>query len=207
MPNRAGGYDDGYATCCPFWDTGPGSLVREAAKYWDFRGARVVDLGCGEGKNAAFLSALGARVDAVDISEAALANAQRLWPGDPRIRWSKGDIAAMTLPGREYDVAIAYGVAHCLADKDEIERFVGNLGKTVRKGGLILFCSFNSRHQELDQAHPGFKPTLLSHQRYLSLFEYLDVVSATDCDLVESHPHNGIEHIHSLTRIAGTIND
>lgn len=206
MHKDNGGYDDGYVNCCPFWETLPGSLVHEAAAYWDFSRSNVVDLGCGEGKNAAFLSDLGASVDALDISEAALINARRLWPQHDRIAWIRGDVTDLKLPRVEYDVAVAYGVAHCLRSELDVEQFVRGLARVVRKGGLIIFCSFNDRRQEIDLAHPNFRPTLLSHQRYLELFEFLEIVSASDRDLMESHPHNNIEHVHSLTRITGRVN-
>ena len=45
-----------------------------------FRDLRVLDLGCGEGKNAAFLASRGALVEAIDSSELALANARSAWP-------------------------------------------------------------------------------------------------------------------------------
>lgn len=180
--------------------------MRDAVGYWDFNGSRVIDLGCGEGKNAAFLSELGASVDAVDVSDAALKNAELLWPNHSRINWIRGDVTDLTLPVLKYDVAVAYGVAHCLENEREIEQFVGNLHRLVRNGGLILFCSFNERRQEIDLAHANFSPTLLSHERYLELFRFLEIVYASDQDLHESHPHNNIEHIHSLTRIAGRVN-
>lgn len=207
MQRDNGGYDEGYSSCCPFWDTSPGSLVRDAASYWDFSKSRVVDLGCGEGKNAAFLADLGATVDAIDVSDAALKNAEILWPKNSRITWIKGDVTDLALPRLEYDVAVAYGVAHCLASELEIVRFVNSLARIVRKGGVILFCSFNDRRQEIGLAHPNFQPTLLSHEKYLSMFDFLEIVSASDLDLLESHPHNNIEHVHSLTRIAGRVSD
>ena len=67
-----GGYDAGYIACPCFWGRSPGSLVRLLDKYIvDFSGMEVLDAGCGEGKNAAFLSQRGARVRAIDVSEAA----------------------------------------------------------------------------------------------------------------------------------------
>ncbi len=206
MQMDKGGYDDGYDKCCPFWDVSPGSLVREATSYWSFSDSKVIDLGCGEGKNAAFLAELGATVDAVDISGAALKNAGRLWAGRKCINWIQGDVRRFISRDVTYDVAVVYGVVHCFPDKSDIEQFVNRLPQLVRRGGLVLFCSFNDRRQDIERAHPNFKPTLISHERYLNLFGFLDIVSASDMDLHESHPHNGIEHVHSLTRIAGRIN-
>lgn len=206
MQRDNGGYDDGYSICCPFWDVSPGSLVRDAANYWDFSCSKVVDLGCGEGKNAAFLAGLGARVDAVDVSDSALRNANLLWPNQGRIEWIRADVRKFIPPSEKYDVAVAYGVAHCLGSESEIESFVGRIRDFVRKGGLVIFCSFNDRRQEIELAHPNFQPTLLSHAKYLKLFGFLEIETASDQDLYESHPHNKIEHVHSLTRIAGRVN-
>src|SRR3954453_10231067 len=85
---RDGGYDDGYSACPCFWGTRPGTLVRQIAdRLSDFRGLRVLDAGCGEGKNAVFLSELGATVLATDVSVRAIANARAAWGPTPGIEW------------------------------------------------------------------------------------------------------------------------
>jgi hypothetical protein len=61
-------------------------------------------------------------------------------------------------------------------------------------------CAFNSRSQDL-RAHPGFRPTLLDHASYERAFCGWNLIESSDRDLVERHPHNDIEHSHSLTRI------
>ena len=58
-------------------------MVRLLADSADLAGAHVLDLGCGEGKNAAFLATLGCVVQAWDISAAALDNAKVAWPDVP----------------------------------------------------------------------------------------------------------------------------
>jgi 2-polyprenyl-3-methyl-5-hydroxy-6-metoxy-1,4-benzoquinol methylase len=79
---NTGGYDDGYACCDCFWGTSPGSLVKtfleENPRLYGFR---VLDLGCGEGKNAAAFAKSGASVVAVDCSSRALANGQKAFSG------------------------------------------------------------------------------------------------------------------------------
>jgi len=61
-------------------------------------------------------------------------------------------------------------------------------------------CAFNDRHQELE-AHPGFSPTTVEHERYVKMFQGWGLVRCCDSDLTEVHPHNGIRHMHSMTRI------
>jgi hypothetical protein len=63
-----------------------------------------------------------------------------------------------------------------------------------------VICAFNDRFQDLS-AHPGFSPTTLNHNIYLDIFSDLETIQAHDRDLHEIHPHNGILHTHSMTRI------
>ena len=110
-----GGYEAGYLACPCFWGRDPGRLVRHLSKYLaDFRNIIVLDAGCGEGKNAAFLAKQGAHVRAVDVSEAAIRNGISAFDvREGAIRWEIGDIRTIDLGGEEYDVVIAYGLLHC----------------------------------------------------------------------------------------------
>ena len=74
-----GGYDSGYRACPCFWGSDPGSLVARLAEIIpSFEGFQVLDAGCGEGKNAFFLAAKGAVVQAYDISQLAVQHAEDL---------------------------------------------------------------------------------------------------------------------------------
>jgi len=196
-----GGYDDGYRECPCFWGTEPGSLVRRLPEFVsEFRGLEVLDAGCGEGKNAAFLAQQGARVDAFDVSEFAVENGRRQWPDLDGVRWRVADARNEDLPVNHYDIVIAYGFTHCLADKAEVARLVDRLQAACKPTGLHLLVAFNDRRQELE-AHPGFHPTLLPHAGYLNLYSGWELLTTSDTDLTETHPHNQIEHTHSMTRL------
>src|SRR5438105_6681125 len=81
-----GGYDDGYSRCACFWGRSPGSLVQRFITNVPCEGLRVLDLGCGEGKNAYALAHAGAAVTAVDCSELAIANGRTEF-ADAEIEW------------------------------------------------------------------------------------------------------------------------
>ena len=65
-----------------FFGKDPSALARLTLSYWRMvRGeetARVLDLGCGEGRDAVFFAQQGFEVTAVDIAPAGLAKTQRL---------------------------------------------------------------------------------------------------------------------------------
>jgi ubiquinone/menaquinone biosynthesis C-methylase UbiE len=166
----------------------------------DLRGRRAIDVGCGEGKNAVFLRKLGMEVTALDVSSVALANASNAWPADEGVTWRRADIRDIELEDEAFDLVVAYGLLHCMVDEKEVVSVVENLKRATKRGGIQILCAFNSRHQDL-RAHPGFSPTLLSHQQYLDMYSEWEVLLGTDTDLWESHPHNQLEHVHSLTRL------
>lgn len=196
-----GGYDAGYKACPCFWGKTPGSLVEALVRnIGNLADLTVLDVGCGEGKNAAHLAKLGCRVRAVDVSELALKNAKSAWDGGYGVSWETADVRELRLTACEYDIVIAYGLLHCLRNVSEIDATAKKLQLATRAGGYNILCALNLRYQELD-AHPGLNPCLVQHEHYLELYSAWQLVIATDSDLIESHPHNLIEHRHSLTRI------
>jgi tellurite methyltransferase len=196
-----GGYDDGYSQCDCFWGTEPGSFVKlMMSRLPTTEDLRVLDAGCGEGKNAAFMAGLGATVDAVDVSDLALRNGRRQWNGTSRINWRRADMREMALQSGYYDVVIAYGLLHCLPKQDDVFNLVTLLQRATAPSGLHVICAFNARFQELD-AHPGFQPCLLDHRDYLSMYASWEILAVSDENLTEKHPHNELEHTHSMTRL------
>lgn len=93
---RAEQWDERYRSSDLVWGTRPNGWVeRELA---DLPLGRALDLGCGEGRNALWLAALGWQVSAVDFSAVALEKARTLEsrqdPAAPRVRWVHGDATA-----------------------------------------------------------------------------------------------------------------
>lgn len=198
---NGGGYDDGYAACQCFWGSETASLIRELEKYKaSFAGLDVLDAGCGEGKNAVFFAERGCTVRAVDISTLAIAHAVELSPHS-HITWECADIRRVELIAQSYDIVLAYGLLHCLENEVEITSCLNSLKNVTKLGGFILLAAFNDRSQDLGLAHPRFSPSLMSHSRFLALLNDWELLFHSDLDLKESHPNNGIEHSHSMTRI------
>lgn len=198
-----GGYARGYEESSCFWGREPGSLVRAYAATRDVSGLQVLDAGAGEGKNAAHLTRLGAQVTAVELAASAVANGRTAFGESERLRWIIGDVLEQPLKPHEYDLVIAYGLFHCLRARPEVERCVVALQTATKPAGAHIVCVFNDRNQDLT-AHPGFSPCLLAHEDYLAMYEGWDLQTASDRDLTETHPHNGIEHTHSMTRFIAT---
>ena len=197
----SGGYDDGYEACKCFWGEEPGSLITILSDVIDdYTDLNILDVGCGEGKNAIHLARLGANVDAFDISKHAIENAKSSWSDYNLVNWECADIREKKIGENKYDIIIAYGLLHCMQNKETIENIINKLKIATVMSGYNVVCAFNDRHHDLS-AHPDFHPTTLEHSFYLNSYRNWNVIFDSDEDLFETHPHNNIPHSHSMTRI------
>ncbi len=194
-----GGYDEGYRSCPCFWGKKIGSLLTRFLQENTVKNCRVLDAGCGEGKNAIALAELGANVTAIDCSEAALRNAHESF-GENDVHWHCADVRKFCPETIEFDIIVAYGLLHCMKSASEVSTMVHRFQEFTTLGGWNIICTFNDREHDLS-AHPGFHPCLIPHSTYLKLYEGWEVTFSSDEDLHEIHPHNSIPHVHSMTRI------
>lgn len=105
-----------------------------------FAGKRVLDVGCGMGRNPFFMLKNGAaQVVAVDVDEGSLGAARRNLESDPRAKvekWSVYDLDPAVLG--TFDRVTNIGVLHHLADP---ERALEKMWSCVAPGGdLVLWC-------------------------------------------------------------------
>ncbi len=196
-----GGYDIGYEKCDCFWGTEPGSLVlKTEAIVNNFNSLKILDLGCGEAKNSFYLAKKGAVLHAYDISEYAIRNARQLCKNHPNIKLANANVIELNLPEVYYDIIISYGLFHCFQNKNEVSDLINRCIKALKSGGIFILCAFNSRKQDLS-AHENFNPLLLRHDEYLDYFSKHEILFQSDEDLYETHSHNQIPHMHSMTRL------
>jgi tellurite methyltransferase len=203
---NTGGYDDGYSVCPCFWGQAPGSLVRDfLATEPPLKGCTVLDLGCGEGKNANAFATAGALVDAVDCSDLAIANGRRAFPSE-RIHWIKSNGIDHLRMCPTYDFVVLYGILHCLPSAQSISELIALAQRKTTAGGIHFVVAFNNGPHDMS-AHPGFKPTLVSHAFLCEQYADQTILSQSDSVLREIHPHNQIPHFHSITRIIAKVNN
>ncbi|MYW66814.1 methyltransferase domain-containing protein [Streptomyces sp. SID8379] len=107
-------------------------------------GARVLDLGCGPGRNAVHLATRGFDVDAVDLSATALAwGKERAAAADASVRFHHGNIFDVQLPHASYDVVYDSGCLHHLAPHRRIS-YLALLDRLLAPGGhfgLVCFAA------------------------------------------------------------------
>src|SRR2546427_8881209 len=90
------------------WGTQPSEFAR-ATRPLLSRGSRVLDIGCGEGRDSVFFATCGCEVTSLDVSAAGLRKAERLARAHGgKIRWGPGD-AARDIPSGPFEPAYSCG--------------------------------------------------------------------------------------------------
>ena len=195
-----GGYDEGYEKCGCFWGNKPGKLVlKYLLKSPSGVGLTALDLGCGEGKNSIALANAGFQVTAVDCSFAALQNANANHSGT-EVAWTLADALDFLPNAPAYSLIVMYGLLHCMQTEMQVYDLIRLAIKHTSIGGKIILVAFNDGPHDLS-AHPGFKPLLLPHDYYVKSFAQQTLEIVENEIIHETHPHNGIPHFHSLTRL------
>jgi len=103
----------------------------------DMTGMDAVELGCGTGYVSAWMARRGARVRAIDVSEAQLATARRLQSEHgTEIEFVQGDAEHLPWPDASADFAISeYGAAIWC----EPDRWLREAHRVLRPGGRLVF--------------------------------------------------------------------
>jgi SAM-dependent methyltransferase len=109
---------------------------------------RVLDAGCGYGRNLVHLLREGCEVFALDADRNGVEHVRRLsaslGTGLPAENFQVGVIEAMPLPDAFADVVICGSVLHFARDEDHFRAMLRELWRVLRPGGM-LFCRLGSR--------------------------------------------------------------
>jgi len=130
------------------WGTEPSAFARQLAALLP-PGARVLDLGCGEGRDSVFFAERGAAVTGVDVAADGLDKARRLARRrGVRVRWIEGGMTEVPPDGR-FDLIFSCGTLHYVARAERGALF-RRLAAMTRPGGHQAHVVFTDRlvHEE-----------------------------------------------------------
>ena len=110
-------------------------------------GTRVLDAGCGGGRNIQYLMREGYEVFGVDVSAEAVAAvrtmARELAPRLPAENFHVAGVEEMPFPDKFADVVVCHSVLHFARDEAQLDAMVRGLWRVLRPGGM-LFCRLAS---------------------------------------------------------------
>jgi len=107
-------------------------------------GRPVLDIGCGQGRNALFLAREGITVDALDPSSVAIDQVSRE-AGEHRlpIRTIRGTFQDISATDGTYGAILAFGLIPLL-DRAGIEGLIGLVTQALSPGGLLFVTAFGT---------------------------------------------------------------
>ena len=121
-------------------DSAPSPIVAETMKkYGVGENAAILELGCGEGRDAAYLLEQKYNVLATDVSPEAIRYCREKF-SDYAEHFQVLDCVAGTLNAK-FDFIYAVAVVHMLVEDNDRARFYGFLREHLNPGGVVLVCS------------------------------------------------------------------
>ncbi|WP_207654604.1 bifunctional 2-polyprenyl-6-hydroxyphenol methylase/3-demethylubiquinol 3-O-methyltransferase UbiG [Sulfobacillus sp. hq2] len=117
------------------------SLVNMLQKHFELAKGRIVDLGCGEGRDSLYLAQQGLEVTGVDISSVALGRARELAHQLrlQTVRFIESDVIYLRpIADSSYDVALNMGCLHMLTDTKQRSRHIQRVFEILKPGGYFL---------------------------------------------------------------------
>jgi SAM-dependent methyltransferase len=105
-------------------------------------GMRILDAGCGGGRNLHYFLRAGFSVQGIDPDPAAVAAARelamRLAPGLPRDAFRVAKLEDHDLPGESVDVVFCNAVLHFARDDDHFRAILRGAWRTLVPGGIFF---------------------------------------------------------------------
>ena len=156
-----------------------GHLLRtvERAMGWRLAGMPMLDVGSGRGFYVRHFLVAGARVEGLDISDVAVEDLRRRFPGVPFHRAGVADPEALPREAR-YDLITAFNVFIHVVDDGEWRRALANLAGHLNPGGNLVF-------------NDNFPPRSLSYGGFVRNRSWVDwdaALSAVSLQKVRAFP-------------------
>lgn len=124
-----------------FWEMDAEECMKDIIRLVP-QGGKILDVGCGEGRNAIFLTKQGYSVDGIDISNDALERLRALCKKENLdCTTINGDIRTVKFD-KSYDAVICLGVLHLLQNRQDIENLTKKLKSIINKHGIMAILAF-----------------------------------------------------------------
>jgi len=198
-------YEEEYKTQDYYWGTEPNDACYQVLQLMPpTKRLKLLDIGCGEGKDAVFFARNGYEVSAFDVSDAGIEKTRSLAEKTGvHVHVFKADILDFRLD-THYDIIFSSGVLHYIKPEYRKEIF-DNYKQFTNENGIHVFNVFVNKPfiapppEKEPNAYKWHSGELLTHYRDWLMKDSSEIVF--DCN------SSGIPHQHAMTKmIAQKIN-
>jgi SAM-dependent methyltransferase len=116
------------------------ALYEAVAGAADISGKEVLEVGCGRGGGSAFVFERfsPSAMTGMDLARTAIERCRRRY-GRPGLTFLTGDAQELPFAAESFDAVVNVESSHCYPD---VGRFLGEVARVLRPGGLLLFTDF-----------------------------------------------------------------
>jgi len=151
-------YDKKYSKKEFYWGLKPNNLVTNSIKYLPSN-AKILDLGCGEGKDSFYLAKNKFDVTAIDISKTGIIKLKDFSKKEKlKIKAKVSDIKSYLNKCKTFDAIYAINILQFIDEKNIFKIIKKIKSKTKKKGINVIsgFIAKNKKEKELASSKNGY---------------------------------------------------
>jgi len=192
-------YEEEYKTEGYYWGMEPNSACYQVLQLMPpTKHYKLLDVGCGEGKDAVFFARNGYDVSAFDVSEAGIEKTRKLAEHvGVRVNVFKADLLDFRLD-THYDIIFSSGVLHYIKPEYRKEIF-DNYKQFTNEDGIHVLNVFV--HKPFIAPPPENEPNAFTWYSGELLSYYRDWLIPDSSEIVFDCNSSGIPHKHAMTKM------
>lgn len=174
-------WNDIYENSTPAWGRAPARILKTFIKSFP-ADAKILDIGCGEGRNSIYLSELGYAVTGIDISKSAIDFAEKKQSSCKFYCMDALDIKL----DEKFDVIIDFGLFHFMPYEYR-EKYVYNIYNMLVDEGI--YCNQSGRLTDNPIIGNGYIPPQLEKSELLDAFNKFTIEIIEEDELPPNDPY------------------
>ncbi|TKI59448.1 methyltransferase domain-containing protein [Lysinibacillus mangiferihumi] len=161
--------------------------------------ARILDIGCGDGRHAVYLAQLGFKVEAIDISEAGIAKINR-YKASHQLHNLQADVQDITTYqfSDTYHCIISHGLFHFLA-REDWHRIIQLMQDYTKIEGINIITVFTDEVDIPEDLAP-FVKGICQEGEIRELYEQWSIAFYRSYQFEDQHENN-IRHCHAANKL------
>jgi tellurite methyltransferase len=196
----------------PFWEDayedldGPGAFGPPSVEIVELvellpADARILDLGCGDGRHAVYLADCGFNVMAIDVSPRAIRKLQHnASQRGLTIEVDVQDLRDLRID-RTYHLIIAHGCLH-LVEHEHSSRLIREMKAATKAGGYNVVAVFTDAIEPPGDLQP-FMRGLFREGELAEAYAGWEIKESRSYILEDDHP-GGVHHRHAVDKLVAT---
>jgi SAM-dependent methyltransferase len=186
------------------WGRTPTAGVRVFSDFLaEKRTLKLLEVGCGYGRDSVYLAKRGCNVTGVDASEEAIALAQKAWGKQRRVVFTPGKGESLDFPSKAFDAAWSSNLLH-LYEEEARQRILQEMGRVLVNDGILGFSVASVKDPKFGEGEKLDEDTFLVQGKLMHFFREGEIVNAMEGfkilklqEIAEKEHHkNGTTHEH-----------